>query len=156
MRHALIIAFGILLLGASGPPVGPVGPGRIELAPGTATQAQASLPCEITVRAANRSTKAIEVDLNDSRVKTKRGLWTTLEAAGGEGVCTNAALDMATRSDTKQAICTLERPCAQERRYKFKMSYDGNIVWTYYPSANGWTTDTDLNLGDVGRHFRGF
>lgn len=158
MRRALFLGFGILLLGAVGAPADFGSPGRIELAPGAGTEAlgQVYLPCEVTIRAANRSVKTIELDLNDSRVKTKSGLWQTLKAAGGEGVCSNAVMGLSARSDAKQAVCTLERPCDQQRRYKFKMMYDGNIVWAYYPSANGWTTDADLDLGDVGRHFKGF
>ncbi|MEO0559138.1 MAG: hypothetical protein AAF170_13250 [Bacteroidota bacterium] len=155
MRRTLFLGFGILFLGAAG---APVALDRIELAPGTDTRVlgQAFLPCEVTVRAANRSARTVAVDLNDSQVKTKSGLWTTLEAEGGKGVCTEATMGLAARSDTKVSACTLESPCTQERRYKFKLTYDGNIAWAYYPSANGWTTDTDLDLGDIGRHFRGF
>lgn len=155
MRRTLFLGIGICFLGAAWPPVAL---DRVELAPRTGTQTLGviPLPCEITIQGANQSAKAIEVDLNESRVKTKSGLWQTLEVAGGEGVCTRSAMALSARSSAKRATCTLERACNQERRYKFKMTYDGNIVWAYYPSANGWTTDTTLDLGDIGRHFRGY
>ena len=158
MRRTLVLGFGLLLVAGLGVPVESASQDRLELAAGAPLQMlkQMYLPCEITIQGENRSTKAIEVDVNESRVKTKRGLWQTLAAAGGEGVCTRATLDLAGRTGGIEAVCTLDHACDQERRYKFKMAYDGNIVWAYYPSANGWTTDTDLDLGDVGRHFRGF
>ena len=151
MRRTLFLGFGLLLLGA--PTEAQI---RTELVPGAGVRdlGQVYLPCEITIQGANRSEKAIEVDLNASRVKTKSGLWQTLEA--GEGVCVSAAMALSAQSGAREATCTLERACDQDRRYKFKMTYDGNIVWAYYPSADGWTKDTTLNLGDIGRHFRGY
>jgi len=158
MRRTLVLGFGLLLLAGLGAPVESASQVRIELAAGASSQGLGPvyLPCEITIQAENRSTKAINVDLDESRVKTKSGLWQTLEAAGGDGVCTRSTLGLSGRTAATESTCTLERACDQERRYKFKMTYDGNIVWAYYPSANGWTTDTKVDLGDVGRHFRGF
>ncbi len=158
MRRTLFLGFGLLLLVALGVPVESVSQVRTELVAGAPLQdlGQVYLPCEITVQGENQSTKAIEVDLNESRVKTKSGLWQTLEAAGGEGGCASSAMALSAHSAADQVACTLEPACSQDRRYKFKMTYDGNIVWAYYPSANGWTMDTILDLGDVGRHFRGY
>ncbi|GAB5535995.1 MAG: hypothetical protein Rubg2KO_22440 [Rubricoccaceae bacterium] len=158
MRHTLVLGIGLLLLAGLGVPLESASQVPVELAARASYQtvAHVELPCAITIQAENRSTKAIEVDVNESRVKTKSGLWQTLEAAGGEGACTRSALGFEGRSGAAESVCTLARACDQERRYKFKMTYDGNIVWAYYPSANGWTTDTVLDLGNVGRHFQGF
>ena len=157
MRRTLVLGIGLLLFVALGASAESVSPVRTELAMGASSQTlgHAHLPCEITIKAENRGGKAIDVDLNQSRVKTKRSLWQTLEVAGGEGVCASPTLSPSRRASSEEP-CTLAQGCEQERRYKFKMTYDGNIVWAYYPSANGWTTDTVLDLGDVGRHFRGF
>lgn len=157
MRRLFSLGLGLFLLAAFGLSSESASQARVELAAGSAAQPVGSiyLPCEITVQGENTSSRAIELDLNDSRVKTKSGLWQTMEAAGGEAVCASSTMGLGARAKATQAVCTLEA-CDQERRYKFKMTYDGNIVWAYYPSANGWTTDTTLDLGDVGRHFEGF
>ena len=158
MRRTLVLGFGLFLTLALGASTELTSQVRTELASGASPQtlAQLHLPCAVTIRGENQSAKVIVVDLSESRVKTKRGLWKTLEAAGSEGTCTMASLGFPVRAASKQVTCTLGEACSQDRRYKFKLTYDGNVVWAYYPAANGWTTDTELNLGDVGRHFTGY
>jgi hypothetical protein len=72
--------------------------------------------------------------------------------------CTYSAVYMQYGSDV-HFNCELDFSCAKDRQYEFLYElYDssGKFVRSYYdhyPRNAEWTTDTDINLGNVGRFF---
>jgi hypothetical protein len=72
--------------------------------------------------------------------------------------CTYSAVYMQYGKQT-DFNCPLDFGCAKDRQYEFLYElYDarGDFVRSYYdhyPRSGGWTTDTDINLGNLSRFF---
>lgn len=72
--------------------------------------------------------------------------------------CTYSAVYMQNPNDL-HFNCQLDFSCAKDRQYEFLYElYDsgGNFVRSYYdhyPRNTEWTTDTDIDLGNIGRFF---
>lgn len=101
--------------------------------------------CDITVRAHNKSTKNVAIDLEDSEVKVKNGLWSKLNQGGNWVINTGG--------EHESKTVTLDLGCSFNRQYKFLMRSGGNEKYIYFPDPNTFTTSVSLGLADVGRHF---
>ncbi|HIG76289.1 MAG TPA: hypothetical protein EYQ24_17440 [Bacteroidetes bacterium] len=122
---------------------------------GSDAVAELGLGCTVTIRARNSGSRDIEIDLTDSKVKVRNGLWKRIDKAGGavRGACSDDEVSVDHDGETYGETCNLDLGCNTRRRYKFEIKRGGNTHIQYYPSANGWTRRTTIDLGDVSRHF---
>jgi hypothetical protein len=108
------------------------------------------------------------LDLTESKVRIRNGTWASLAPR-----CSNQQRYMwhvlwsgFGAPDFRQT-CNLDFGCNYRRRYRFLIcaplepseGWDsctaaGSVgYWKYYPSADGWTEETEINLGDLGQFF---
>ncbi|MGE0439034.1 MAG: hypothetical protein AB7L66_16145 [Gemmatimonadales bacterium] len=101
--------------------------------------------CDITVRAHNKGSANVTIDLEDSEVKVKNGLWSKFNQGGNWVVNTGG--------DHESTVIALDLGCSFERQYKFLMRSGGNEKYIYFPDPGQFTTSVSLGLANVGRHF---
>ncbi len=112
----------------------------------TVTLTPTALGCDITVRAHNASNSSVTIDLEDSEVKVKNGLWSKLNQGGNWVVGANGSQE--------SKVVSLDLGCSFDRQYKFLMRAGSNEKYIYFPDGNGFTESKSLGLADVGRHFK--
>lgn len=101
--------------------------------------------CDITIRAHNNGSANVTIDLEDSEVKVKNGVWSKLNQGGNWIVNTGGTHE--------SKVVSLDLGCNFQRQYKFLMRSGGNSKYIYFPGADDFTTSVSLGLANVGRHF---
>jgi hypothetical protein len=101
--------------------------------------------CDITVRAHNKGSASVTIDLEDSEVKVKNGFWAKFNQ-GGTWVVNPGG-------EHESKVVTLDLGCSFQRQYKFLMRSGGDEKYIYFPGADDFTTSVSLGLANVGRHF---
>jgi hypothetical protein len=109
------------------------------------TMTPTGLGCDITIRAHNKSSANVTIDLEDSEVKIKNGLWSKLNQGGNWVVNTGG--------EHESKVVSLDLGCTFERQYKFLMRSGGDEKYIHFPDPGSFTTSVSLGLADVGRHF---
>ena len=104
-----------------------------------------ALGCDITIRAHNKGTSNVTIDLEDSEVKVKNGLWSKLNQGGTWIVNTGG--------EHESKVVSLDLGCNFERQYKFLMRSGGNEKYIHFPDPSSFTSSVSLGLANVGRHF---
>jgi hypothetical protein len=125
-----------LLTAAAGP--GPAPEATITMTP-------TPFGCDITVRAHNKGSTGITIDLEDSEVKVRNGFWSKLNQGGTWVV--NAG------GEHESKVVSLDLGCNFDRQYKFLMRSGGDQKYIYFPGAETFTRSVSLGLANVGRHF---
>ncbi|MEM1056234.1 MAG: hypothetical protein AAGI52_11955 [Bacteroidota bacterium] len=113
------------------------------------------LGCTVSIRATNTGSRDIEVDLTNSKVRTRTGTWKRIDKVAGaiRGACTDDEITVENDGDTYSESCNLDLGCNTRRRYKFVVERRGSRETVYYPSARDWTRDVRIDLGNLNRHF---
>ena len=103
---------GLSTLGAAAPApeIGPAGVGI--------TMTPTAYGCDITVRAHNKGSTNVTIDLEDSEVKVRNGFWSKLNQGGTWIVNTGGAHE--------SKVVTLDLGCSFDRQYKCLMRSGGN------------------------------
>ena len=101
--------------------------------------------CDITVRAHNKGNANVTIDLEDSEVKIKNGLWSKLNQGGNWVVNTGG--------EHESKVVSLDLGCNFDRQYKFLLRSGGDDKYIHFPDASSFTRSVSLGLADVGRHF---
>lgn len=101
--------------------------------------------CDITIRAHNNGSANVTIDLEDSEVKVKNGVWSKLNQGGNWIVNTGGTHE--------SKVVSLDLGCNFQRQYKFLMRSGGDSKYIYFPGAGDFTTSVSLGLANVGRHF---
>jgi len=109
------------------------------------TMAPTAAGCDITVRAHNRSSVSVTIDLEDSEVKVRNGFWSRLNQGGNWIVNTGG--------DHESKVVSLDLGCSFDRQYKFLMRSGGDEKYIYFPDNDEFTRSVSLGLANVGRHF---
>ena len=92
----------------------------------------ASAGCKITISVNNTGTAALTVDWDESKVKTKGGLWKKIK--GGKNTVAPGA--------TESHVYTATFNCDANRRYQIFTEQGDSDQTTYIPSSSTWTTDS--------------
>ena len=104
----------------------------------------ADQPCDITIRGSNSANYTITFDHSMSRVRNRTGWWKKLGSWRGQ----------ARPGGTLTSTARLDFKCSANRRYRLYFSRSNSSdVTCYYPSSTSYTTQTQLNLGDISRYF---
>ena len=109
------------------------------------TMAPTAFGCDITVRAHNKSTSNVTIDLEDSESKIKNGFWKKFNEGGTWVVNTGG--------EHESTGVSLDRGCDVRRQYKVRKTQGDNIKYIYFPGEDDLTESTPLGLANVGRHF---
>ena len=97
--------------------------------------------CDITIQASNGDRNNIIVDLNESEVRIRNGLWSKIKNGG------NWTVNPTGQMESK--VVELNLGCSHQREYKFRVRRAGSerIV------TKDWTSSSTFGLGDLARHF---
>ena len=93
---------------------------------------KASAGCKITISVHNTGSAQLTVDWDESKVKSKGGLWTKIK--GGKNTVASGA--------TESHVYTATFNCDANRRYQIFTEQGDSDQTTYIPSSSGWTTDS--------------
>lgn len=108
-------------------------------------------PCAITIRGRHGGTNGrIGTSFADGAVRTQRGWWTRLSPTGGADL---------QPGDTFSEVVDLDLSCSARRRYRFDVrarAGEGETLHRYelyYPSEDGFTQETVIDLKSLCRFF---
>jgi len=157
MRRSLLLTLGLGLSLAAAIAIVPDS-GHAAIVSSDATSdlvAELGQGCTVSVRATNRGNRDIEIRLTRSKVKVRGGRWKRIDRAAGVvgGACTDDEITVENDRETYSESCNLDMGCNSRRRYKFEIKRGGNTHIEYFPSQQGWTRSTTINLGNLNRHF---
>ncbi len=113
--------------------------------PAVITLTPTAAGCDITVRAHNNGSANVTIDLEDSEVKVRNGLWKKFNQGGNWVVNTGG--------EHESKVVSLDLGCSFDRQYKFLMRSGGDDKYIYFPGASDFTESVSLGLANVGRHF---
>ncbi|OZC04306.1 hypothetical protein [Rubricoccus marinus] len=157
MYRSILLALGLSLSLAVALAVTPDSSQAAVASPGATSDLIAELGqgCTVSIRGTNRGNRDIEIKLTRSKVKVRGGIWKRIDKVAGTvgGACTDDEVSVPNDRQTYSESCNLDLGCGSRRRYKFEIKRGGNTHIEYFPSSNGWTTSTTINLGDLNRHF---
>jgi hypothetical protein len=111
----------------------------------TITLTPTALGCDITVRAHNKGSANVTIDLEDSESKVKNGFWKKFNQGGTWTVNTGG--------EHESKVVSLDLGCDFQRQYKFLMRSGGDDKYIYFPGEDDFTESVSLGLANVGRHF---
>ncbi|HCR48602.1 MAG TPA: hypothetical protein DIW24_03160 [Bacteroidetes bacterium] len=150
MRKIWILSFAVLGMIASALLIGGLTPPTAHAGPQTISKIFWVKGCAITIKMENKSTANILVSTPFSKVKIKNGLWARVWPGYVDSFNVPAKGNITESS-------SLDLGCDIDRQYKFRFwrTKDGvtSNLYHYYPSEDGFTRKTTIDLGNIGRFF---
>ncbi|MBL7978808.1 MAG: hypothetical protein JNN12_10750 [Bacteroidetes Order II. Incertae sedis bacterium] len=150
MKKTWMLSFAAIAMVASALLIGSLTPHMAHAGPQTISKTFWVKGCAITIKMENKSTQKILVSTSFSKVKIKNGLWARIWPSHVDAFYVPAKGSMTESS-------SLDFGCDIDRQYKFRFwrTEDGvtSNLYHYYPSEDGFTQKTTIDIGNIGRFF---
>lgn len=114
----------------------------------------AGMGCQHTIKVRNAGTRTVSLRWENSEVRTKLGWWRRIYGAG-VGIFRDPP-DPPTfpvaSGKSYSWIYETDFGCNANRRWRFRLERsDGKQYMLYYPSSSSFSSNTTVDLGDLGR-----